>query len=172
MTTITMNKLAIPAILTATIMVAGMFAFMPVEQASTVHTTSSGRLVEVTDTDAAWNADENLGVTCTGPFEVIQMELEITTGGAFSAADNIDFTIDGDGVGAGSAATILDADMFDGNPPSDDFAVIDLAVIHGPAASSTGGVVYLNLQAENAANDIEAATVTFVVYAIGTCTAL
>ncbi|MCE2506471.1 MAG: hypothetical protein J4F36_08400 [Nitrosopumilaceae archaeon] len=32
-----MKKLAIPAILAATVMVAGAFAFMPVEQASTVH---------------------------------------------------------------------------------------------------------------------------------------
>ena len=32
-----MNKLTIPAILVATVMVAGIFAFMPVEQASTVH---------------------------------------------------------------------------------------------------------------------------------------
>ena len=34
-----MSKLAFPAILVATVMVAGIFAFMPVEQASTVHTT-------------------------------------------------------------------------------------------------------------------------------------
>lgn len=34
-----MTQLAIPVILAATIMVAGIFAFMPVEQASTVHTT-------------------------------------------------------------------------------------------------------------------------------------
>lgn len=34
-----MTKLAIPVILAATIMVAGMFAFAPVDQASTVHTT-------------------------------------------------------------------------------------------------------------------------------------
>jgi len=32
-----MNKIAIPALLVATVMVAGMFAFAPVEQASTVH---------------------------------------------------------------------------------------------------------------------------------------
>ena len=32
-----MNKFAIPTILVATIMVAGMFAFVPVEQASTTH---------------------------------------------------------------------------------------------------------------------------------------
>ena len=37
-----MKKLAIPAILVATVMVAGIFAFMPVEQASTVHTTITG----------------------------------------------------------------------------------------------------------------------------------
>jgi len=38
-----MNKIAIPALLVATIMVAGIFAFAPVEQASTVHL--SGNLV-------------------------------------------------------------------------------------------------------------------------------
>ena len=37
-----MNKIAIPALLVATVMVAGMFAFAPVEQASTVHTTIIG----------------------------------------------------------------------------------------------------------------------------------
>ena len=37
-----LNKIAIPTILAATIMVAGIFAFMPVEQASTVHTTIQG----------------------------------------------------------------------------------------------------------------------------------
>jgi len=34
-----MNKFAIPAILVAVVMVAGLFAAMPIEQASTVHTT-------------------------------------------------------------------------------------------------------------------------------------
>ena len=37
-----MNKLAIPAILVATVLVAGIFAFMPVEKASTVHNTIIG----------------------------------------------------------------------------------------------------------------------------------
>ena len=36
-----MNKLAIPAILAATVMVAGLFAFAPVQQASTVHTSDA-----------------------------------------------------------------------------------------------------------------------------------
>lgn len=34
-----MNKLIIPSILTATVLIAGMFAMMPIEKASTVHTT-------------------------------------------------------------------------------------------------------------------------------------
>jgi len=40
-----MNKLLIPTILTATLVVAGIFAFMPIEQASTVHTTITAQLV-------------------------------------------------------------------------------------------------------------------------------
>lgn len=34
-----MNKLVIPSILTAAVLIAGMFAFMPIDKASTVHTT-------------------------------------------------------------------------------------------------------------------------------------
>ena len=34
-----MNKIAIPSLLVATIMITGAFAFMPVQEASTVHTT-------------------------------------------------------------------------------------------------------------------------------------
>ena len=44
-----MNKLTIPAILVATVMVAGAFAFMPVQQASTVHTTIINPLLEAVD---------------------------------------------------------------------------------------------------------------------------
>ena len=41
-----MNKLTIPSILAATVLIAGIFAFMPVEKANTVHT-SLGTDVEV-----------------------------------------------------------------------------------------------------------------------------
>ena len=44
-----MNKLTIPTILVATVMVAGIFAFMPVQQASTVHTTIGGLNVATAD---------------------------------------------------------------------------------------------------------------------------
>ena len=42
-----MNKLAIPSILAATVLVAGIFAFMPVEKASTVHTGLGSQLTEI-----------------------------------------------------------------------------------------------------------------------------
>ena len=45
-----MNKLAIPTILLATVMVAGLFAFAPVEQASTVHGTITNAVDGVADT--------------------------------------------------------------------------------------------------------------------------
>ena len=47
-----MNKIAIPAILVATVMVAGMFAFMPVEQASTVHLSGTITTTSTADTAA------------------------------------------------------------------------------------------------------------------------
>jgi len=47
-----LNKIVIPAILVATVMVAGMFAFMPVEQASTVHTSGTITLENDADIDA------------------------------------------------------------------------------------------------------------------------
>ena len=46
-----MNKLVIPAILVATVMVAGLFAFAPVEQASTIHTTVIANLDGADDED-------------------------------------------------------------------------------------------------------------------------
>jgi len=52
-----MNKLTIPTILAATVMVAGIFAFIPVEQASTVHTTGT---LTVSAATIALVADEML----------------------------------------------------------------------------------------------------------------
>jgi len=53
-----MNKLTIPTILAATVMVAGIFAFMPVEQASTVHTSNTITLAanSISATEIANNA--------------------------------------------------------------------------------------------------------------------
>ncbi len=55
-----MNKLLIPSILTAIVLVAGMFAVMPIEKASTVHTTII----------AAIKSTGGAGSTLSVPFDV------------------------------------------------------------------------------------------------------
>jgi len=52
-----MNKLIIPAILLATVMVAGTFAFVPVGQAATVHDTLSTEAQELGDAFCDWEDD-------------------------------------------------------------------------------------------------------------------
>lgn len=44
-----MNKLTIPAILTATILIAASFALMPVEKATTVHTSATTNTNSIAD---------------------------------------------------------------------------------------------------------------------------
>jgi len=80
-----MNKLTIPAILVATVMVAGIFAFIPVEQASTVHETIQGtqnQLVRVaspicTIVDAEGDGDCNISVSITAGVPVIFRFIEV-----------------------------------------------------------------------------------------------
>jgi len=56
-----MNKLLIPAILTAIVVVAGIFAFAPIEKAITVHTQITGQLVTTNEgNDVLMSAEVNL----------------------------------------------------------------------------------------------------------------
>jgi len=112
-----MNKLTIPTILVATVMVAGIFAFMPVEQASTVHTTNTAtvsaatialvademlELREISVTDVDFNGAQSIRITgaaATDEFQIITLTMVPGTGGdPVDAADeiNIDgYTVDG-----------------------------------------------------------------------------
>jgi len=120
-----MNKLTIPAILVATVMVAGIFAFMPVQQASTVHTTST---MTVSSATIALVADEMLeireisvtnvdydgaqaititGAAATDEFTLLALIVDIGTAGGITANDQITFdvlTVDG-AIGALTTAT-------------------------------------------------------------------
>ena len=61
-----MNKVVIPAILSVTILIAGIFAFMPVEKAATVHTTIlADTAEEVRDQDRYlfWEIDATAAIT-------------------------------------------------------------------------------------------------------------
>jgi len=100
-----MNKLTIPAILVATVMVAGIFAFMPIEQASTVHQSTTGPqrlsediiLVTVEDTDLVIECP----ATSNGCVILdVYIEENDTVGGGGADIDlgAVTATIDGDAV--------------------------------------------------------------------------
>jgi len=80
-----MNKLTIPAILAATVMVAGIFAFMPVEQASTVHTTVQGTQTVIAEITAAQvdgtvlDGGATTTLTCGGPCIILGIHADFAT---------------------------------------------------------------------------------------------
>ena len=83
-----MNKV-IPSILVMTVLVAGIFAFMPVEEATAVHTTiqnTQSTLLVLTATllpDNAGGDDETATFTLTNPFEVVNIfATNLVDGGA------------------------------------------------------------------------------------------
>jgi len=55
-----MNKFLIPSILTATVLIAGIFAFMPIDKASTVHTTIIASALTIKAVTATCNTDGNV----------------------------------------------------------------------------------------------------------------
>ena len=141
-----MNKIAIPAILVATVMVAGMFAFAPVEQASTVHTTVSSDIIVFTETltlDAANTDNDTLDLTCNQPFAVLAI---LFPDGA-DTADSL-FGIDGvnislDGTAATTAAVLLGANIPDDGVSSEE--VLSTLVTDIVLAAPADGEVQLVL---------------------------
>jgi len=112
-----MNKIIIPAIMTATILIAISFAFMPVEQATTVHTTiQASQTVSKSDVDvtpasvtdaalASVTVDEGGTITSilvdsVGDTTTVKV-IRITIG-----ADNFDIDIRDQVVTAGNIALI------------------------------------------------------------------
>ena len=76
----------IPAILVATVMVAGIFAFMPVEQASTVHdtiiasTTDIRQIQQTIVFDATAAVDNDLiRISSAEPFEILSIIFDAST---------------------------------------------------------------------------------------------
>ena len=163
-----MNKLTIPAILAVTVMVAGIFAFMPVEQASTVHTSGTitisaatialvademfeVREISVTDVDFdGAQAITITGAAATDEFQVLSLIVVPGTGGtpiAVTDEINIDgLTIDG-AIGFLTANTDDDVtatgieyiNLLDINPPTGN--VIGFEMSPGTAAPTDGETI-------------------------------
>ena len=157
------NKIIIPTALVGVILIAGIFAFMPVQQASTVHGTI-GQLQTLTkSTDGDFDAAENLDFTCTATFEVVSMIIDVNAG-LDNAGDNIDLTIDPDGAG-GDAAVTIDPDIENAAAPAD----TNLIGSRGPFGGEANGFVRLNFQAEGDDLNNEVITAHYVYRSGGTC---
>ena len=74
-----MNKLVIPAILVSITLVAGIFAFMPVEKVSTVHTTIASN---IDDQNRAMTFAVNMSAS-DGQIELIPSEAGVTFTGSY-----------------------------------------------------------------------------------------
>jgi len=113
-----MNKLTIPAILVATVMVAGIFAFMPVQQASTVHTTIQGTQLEIRQVTAV-GVDDALDasvLTITAddlPFQLLALRfIPGTTGTPVVVTDEFEFDdMSVDGATMTTVATTVNVDI-------------------------------------------------------------
>jgi len=91
-----MNKLTIPTILAITVLVAGIFAFMPIEDATTVHTT----IIGATDTadGVAMGAVINI-IADSATVKKGFICIEVTDVGADDAPDlNLEITEGGDAI--------------------------------------------------------------------------
>ena len=133
-----MNKLTIPAILVATVMVAGIFAFMPVEQATTVHTTIIDETMQIisvdsTAADFAYTDDDELRISSSEPYQLIGVTC--TNDDDTDVDASVDFadlvvTVDG----STDAAIITNA-----NVDVDDAAVFQIWLSEGAFYASEGG---------------------------------
>ena len=131
-----MNKLTIPAILVATVMVAGAFAFMPVQQATTVHTTITNNIATLTIGTTAFN-----DVAANADFG----NLNQNNADVFAAADDniaADFALVGQGRVTVTQAATDDAacDIFATVTDDESGAVLvnDIQIITGAALNDVG----------------------------------
>ena len=95
-----MTKIIIPSLMVATILVAGIFAFMPIEQASTVHNTITSALVgKVVEggPDASTTSAETFTLTCTADYTLMGLTFDMGAG-TYGGTDDFDVTIGGDRV--------------------------------------------------------------------------
>ena len=108
-----MNKLLIPTILAAVVLVAGFFALSPIEQASTVHTTILAQVATttvVTDFDLDATAEDHVMIADSAAIKEGHLCVEITdTGNDGTWNLEYDLTADGTVTGELSVAGTMEA---------------------------------------------------------------
>ena len=110
-----MNKLTIPTILIATVLITGIFAFMPIEKATTVHTTIQGTQfnevdVVFVDSTVTSNATAGCGSGNQGIayWTVSNLTLADSGSGTLGAHPTSVFQINTDGVADGLDAFFVE----------------------------------------------------------------
>jgi len=102
-----MNKLIFQSILVATVLMAGVFALMPTEQATAVHTTIQS--TQFTKASLISSADLSIGFTCDSDQDFIvhfiigETEVDGTTITIASTVDGVTLTLTGDNPVSGTA---------------------------------------------------------------------
>ena len=142
---ILLNKIVIPAILGITVLVAGIFAFMPVEKAGTVHTTiiasiSDANVVGIVDSAVDFDQNEELEVTCTGGKSLLHSIIFESIGGTFTTADSMSLRFDIDGAGGNWGEVTINSDIFGSDAPAD-IEIMERAGIVAPIGLTSGGQV-------------------------------
>ena len=156
-----MNKLLIPSILAVTIIVAGIFAFMPIDEATTVHTTLQSSTAATTQTTTLQgNIDKqdriisytfmtgSKNLNATSGANILPFKDEAWTGNATVIVSDgfgkcFVNEVD-DGAGGGDGTRTLGASQTGTGANTSDFSAIDRLEVIVESAMECTVVVFLN----------------------------
>ena len=98
-----MIKYAIPLLLLSVVLVTGIFAFMPIQQATTVHTTIFSNTAKLVDSEltTANTTDQNVTITCpttSDGCQILELYLRETANVGNVQINVIDLVIDGQNI--------------------------------------------------------------------------
>jgi len=176
-----MSNLIIPAILAATVLVAGLFASMPIEKASTVHTAllaGASGLQRVTATDQADVAnqfDGDVEITGTAPFLVMAVYICDVEIGNDAVADTLvigDIEVDDNTLNTENLASLVDIGVADETPVPGCYDLLGFAGADAPSSdvNTTFGAnaeFDMVLVETDADNDDDADGIDIIAYVLG-----
>lgn len=146
-----MKKYTIPSVLVAIVLIAGIFAFMPINEATTVHTTIQNTQLQIkttTDTFQTLDADANEAIAVpidpSAPFILLAMTIECTPGDDATntvdcdAAQDMDFTSYA-ADGATAVTTLATTDLLGTDTDDDAARVLNIYGITAESGANANG---------------------------------
>lgn len=178
-----MRNLIIPAILAAIVFVAGTFAVMPTEKASTVHTAllagASGlqRVTATDQADVAGQFDGDVEITGTAPFLVMAVyicDIEIGNDATVDTLVIGDIEVDDNTLNTENTAALQDMGVADETPVPGCYDLLGFAIGNAPAnqpdvnrtfgANAEFDMVLVETDADN---DDDADGIDIIAYVLG-----